>query len=69
MLVIPTWEIYGDKTDDFFQFQGLIIIVKSDVSAINQSSLEAICVSFNIKHFSGQLVKYKECYIKLWQAI
>ena len=46
----------------FFYFQGLQIIRKPYISAKNQSTCKATCVSFNLNHFSGQLVQFEKNY-------
>ena len=62
ILACPIWEIFGDSNVDFFQFQGLKIKVNQEVSTKNQSTFKATCVSFHLKPFSGQLVKFKRFY-------
>ena len=64
ILVSPTWEISGGKKVNFFKFQVLKIIVKPDFNAKNKTTFKATLVTFNLKHFSGQLIKFKEFHNK-----
>ena len=54
ILVCLIRETFGDRKVDFFQFQGLKIIVNPDVRAKNQYTFKAAFVGFNMKHFSGK---------------
>ena len=57
-----TKSVPGDKNYNFFQFQGQKIILKPDVSTKNHPDIVATCVSYDLRHFSGQLVKFEEFY-------
>ena len=54
------YEVSLTKKNLIFLVPGLKIILKPDIGATNQPKFPATCVSFNLKHFSGQLVKFEE---------
>ena len=57
-----TWSVAGNKKMWFFWFSGLKIVLKPIISDKNQPKFIASCISFNLRHFSGQLIKIEEFY-------
>ena len=51
-------KIFGGEKIVFFWFKGQKIILKPAISPKNQSKITATCVGYNLRHFSGQLVKF-----------